>query len=672
MESRQLTPTPPLRWWLPPLLLWPLLALLGTTPLWQVSVEGRAFDLLTTLRPPQPPSDTVLVVLDEPSFAEVNQQYPWPRALHADLLRALQRAGAQVIAFDIIFAEPSRFGPEDDAALAEAIQEAGRVVLAGAEEYIERPQWLQYSRIEPLPLLVAAGASVGLATIEVDGDGVVRSLPLQTDSFSRQIAQLTGRPLPPPVAGQQIQYFGPPGHFSRVSYYQALDPEHYLPPHIFQGKRVLVGLDLRNTVQLEQRAADLFETPFTLTSQRYSAGVEIHATILDNLLYDTAIDPLAVPTQLTLLALTLLLSGYLNRHWEPTRSSLSAALLIAALLTVALLLLYLGRLWLPPGLPLLGVILPYLLQGLWAVLQERRQRLAIARAFSHYLSPAMVERLQREPQRLQLGGELRPMTLLFLDIRGFTTLSERYQENPQALTRLINRFLTPMSAEILREDGTIDKYIGDCIMAFWNAPLDEPHHPLRACHTALAMVEAMHRFNRELVAEGEETPVQLDVGIGINSGPCVVGNMGSEQRFDYSVLGDTVNLAARLEAVSKLYGTRIVLGAQTAMAVAGQLAVVEIDLIAVKGKQQAVPIYTLLGDGQMRAQAAFQTLAAATDALLRAYRAGDWEAALAALAEGRASGLLPGLFQLYQQRIEHYRATPPGPEWNGVYIAESK
>jgi len=296
-------------------------------------------------------------------------------------------------------------------------------------------------------------------------------------------------------------------------------------------------------------------------------------------------------------------------------------------------------------------------------------------AFSRYLSPGLVDELAANPDKLRLGGEMREMTLLFCDVRGFTTISE--QLDPHSLTRLVNRFLTPMTDLILARRGFIDKYMGDCIMAFWNAPLDDPAHPRHGCDSALAMVSELRSLNAHLVREADEAghPIPpLAVGIGLNTGMCCVGNMGSDQRFDYSVISDEVNLASRLEGQSKIYGVSIVMGENTRQRVP-ELAALELDLLRVKGKTRPVRIYALLGGEDVAARPEFVELAHAQDGLLAAYRGRRWEEALAALDVCRRLGSefdLEDLHALYQARIDEYRATPPPPDWDGVHTAATK
>ena len=312
--------------------------------------------------------------------------------------------------------------------------------------------------------------------------------------------------------------------------------------------------------------------------------------------------------------------------------------------------------------------------------REEAQKKQTRAAFSKYLSPDMVSRVAENPDELVLGGEERDLTLLFCDVRGFTPISELF--DPQGLTALINKLLTPLTNQIMAREGTVDKYMGDCIMAFWNAPLDDPNHEKNACLSALAMLAEMDPLNERLEQEAEEEGrphLPLKVGLGLNSGPCVVGNMGSDQRFDYSVLGDTVNLAARLEGQSKGYGVRIVLGPNTAEKVS-ELAILELDLIKVKGKTEAVRIFALFGDEEMVQTDFFQDLKAKHDNLLVLYKAQKWDEGLAAAKDCRAFAQdapfeIDGFYELYETRCIEFKAEPPvpeGEEWDGVFVATTK
>ena len=308
--------------------------------------------------------------------------------------------------------------------------------------------------------------------------------------------------------------------------------------------------------------------------------------------------------------------------------------------------------------------------------REAAEKRQVRSAFGQYLSPALVEQLADHPDRLKLGGETKEMTFLFCDVRGFTAISESYKADPQALTGLINRLLTPLSDAILARDGTIDKYMGDCIMAFWNAPMDVRDHETHACEAALDMLTSLDALNDERRAEADAEGadfIPLRVGVGLNTGECVVGNMGTPTRFDYSVLGDAVNLAARLEGYSAAYGASIVVGEATAAATADRFALLELDRIAVKGKTEPVTVYSLLGDREMRASQDFAALHAANSRFLAAYRAADWDRAERLTTECAALPLAPaGLYTLYAERIAEFRQSPPPANWDGVFTWETK
>ncbi len=314
-------------------------------------------------------------------------------------------------------------------------------------------------------------------------------------------------------------------------------------------------------------------------------------------------------------------------------------------------------------------------------MREEAQKKQIRSAFGHYVSPALLEELADNPEKLALGGETRHLTILFSDIRGFTTISERF--NAQELTRFINRFLTPMTNVIMTTQGTVDKYMGDAIMAFWNAPLPDPQHPKNACHAALQMQIEVKALNQKLADEAEQEAggdgdsrrryMPIAIGVGINSGMCHVGNMGSEQRFDYSALGDDVNLASRLEGQSKTYGVDIIIGENTVRELDDDFAYIELDYIQVKGKTEPVRIYALMGETAYKDDPAFQKARKTTDALLTAYRARQWDKAeKQANALKKAYDPLSGLADLYLARITEYRIAPPPDDWDGSYIATSK
>jgi len=310
-------------------------------------------------------------------------------------------------------------------------------------------------------------------------------------------------------------------------------------------------------------------------------------------------------------------------------------------------------------------------------LRDANEKKQIRGAFSQYLSPALVEQLAEDPEKLVLGGETKKMTFLFCDVRGFTTISEAFKSDPQGLTKLINRFLTPLTNEIISKNGTIDKYMGDCIMAFWNAPIDVEGHEKISCDAALSMHIALKELNDVRKKEAEEEKkdfLELKIGIGLNTGGCVVGNMGSDQRFDYSVLGDAVNLASRLEGQSKGYGVKTVIGQETNDAVKKSYATLQLDMLAVKGKKEAVSIFCLLGDPNFKETKNFKDLESKHNKILDYYFSQKWAEALSEmkLAKSLCKNVMSDYYDMMSERINEFQISPPPENWDGVFVATSK
>jgi adenylate cyclase len=326
-----------------------------------------------------------------------------------------------------------------------------------------------------------------------------------------------------------------------------------------------------------------------------------------------------------------------------------------------------------PVYPVGAAMLVYASMSAMLFMREEREKGQVRNAFGRYLSPALVERLADDPSQLKLGGEVRELTVLFSDIRNFTGIAEGLEADH--LTRLINAYLTPMTASVLSREGTIDKYMGDAIMAFWNAPLPVDDHARKACHAALEMKSRLDTLNPRWRDSGLLTPgTIMENGIGLNTGPACVGNLGSEQRFDYSVLGDVVNAASRLEGQTRFYGIGIIAGESTVLA-APDFAWLEIDLLRVKGKELPLRIYGLIGDASVAREGEFTMLKAGFERALALYRARDWSGAMAALEDVAPSAERYGageLHEIYRARIDAYRQAPPPADWDGVTIATTK
>jgi adenylate cyclase len=399
--------------------------------------------------------------------------------------------------------------------------------------------------------------------------------------------------------------------------------------------------------------------------------VEIHAQLIEQILQGAFLSrpDWAVGAEIlfTLLCGIGLIFG-VSRIGALPSALLGAAAVVAAA-GISWLTFRQAQLLIDPVYPWAVITLVYLVASLFGYLRTEARQREIRNAFSRYMSPHYVQQLAAHPEKLVLGGETRTMTIMFSDIRGFTSLAEGM--DARTLTKFMNSFLAPMTEIITEQKGTIDKYIGDCIMAFWNAPLDDPEHAQNAVRAAQAMRRKLAELNRlwenEALAAGKSfEPVKI--GIGINTGECVVGNFGSQEHFDYSLLGDPVNLASRLEGLGKVYGIDLVIGEETAARLEDP-ALIEIDIVAVKGKAQAGRVYTLPPEPVEEAQ-----FIARHSALLTAYRRQDWAAALRLLDDGllAATRHLAPVYDLYRRRIAQFQIEAPPQNWDGVFTAEEK
>jgi adenylate cyclase len=712
------------------------LRILDPAPLEEIRL--RTFDFYQTLRPRQTTARPVTIVdIDESSLKEIGQ-WPWPRTIVADLVTRLTQLGAVAIGFDIIFAEPDRMSPgiaatsfrdlneevrnklrslpSNDEVLAEAIRHsrvvAGQVGSAMPVARTQAESALQTgfavrgpdpSRflvtfaglLHNVPAIEQAAAGRGVFSIQPERDGIIRRVPMimqaqgamvpalsmellrvvtdsgailvRTDEAGVQSVAVPGLELPTDQNGRLWV------HFDRH------DPSRYV-----SATDVLQGRTLRDNVEgklvlIGTSAAGLLDVKTTPVAAAMP-GVEVHAQILESAIANSLLTypNYAIGAELLVAVLVGLAIIIVAPMVRASTVIALGGIVVAGLMGVSWYLFSQHNLLIDFTYPLMASGFVYLTLIFINYFQEQKQRQQIRAAFGYYLTPALVEQLARSPEKLVLGGEERRMTILFSDVRGFTTISEHYKHDPQGLTRLMNRFLTPLTNAIIERNGTIDKYIGDAIMAFWNAPLDDSQQEINACEAALEMLARADNLNQEFKREADQNGgkyMPLRVGIGLNTGPCVVGNMGSDFRFNYSVLGDTVNVASRFEARTKDYRIPIVIGEGTAQKAKERFATMEIDRIKVKGKTQPETVFTVLGRAELGRDPNFLELHELTTKMLRYYRAQDWTQALDTIEPCRkaAEGFGVGaLYHMYAERIEAFRHNPPPPDWNGVYEAESK
>lgn len=619
----------------------------------------------STDRPPAP--NVVVVAIDEPSFAEIGMPWPWPRSLHAALVDQLVRSGARTIAFDIIFDVPAA-NVEDDGELAAAIARAGNVILGADRTVIQDRGYDLTQWSEPIARLADVATGVGVVQIPYDPDSVLRRALLLYEgrpSLSISVARREpGFVSPPNVDLERTALFrfnGPPRRgILTASYYQALDAENSLPRDFFRDKHVLVGRSLAATTIDDH--VDHFTTP---VAERM-AGVEVHATIVDALLRHRFVaDPFS--SAWAVMALSAIAAGVVSAAMYFVGPALAPAIAVAAilLLTVGAYLGVLNGMRIPGVAPSLTVAGAYALTAAYRYGLATRERRMIKRAFQHYVSPAIVEQMLNDPAKLKLGGEEYEVTVLFTDLEGFTTLSEHL--TPAELSAHLGEYFKEMLDVLLPQRGTLDKLIGDAIMMYFGCPIRDPRHATDACRGALAMQQRMVALNERW---GRQSLPRLRTRIGINTGVAVAGNMGTDRIFNYTIIGDCVNLASRLEGVNKEYGTGTIIGEDTWTMVRDQFVTRELDWIRVKGKTRPVAIYELVaeaGAGDERQRELFARFAEG----LQLYRAQRWTDAEAAFVRAHTLDPQDRPSDVFAQRCEYYRTHRP-QAWDGVHVMHVK
>jgi adenylate cyclase len=451
-----------------------------------------------------------------------------------------------------------------------------------------------------------------------------------------------------------INFLGPAGLIPTYSAAAVLDGS--LPAGVLKDKIVLVGATAVGIY-------DLRVTPFSGTFP----GVEIQATVMSNLLQGDFIRTPAFALILMLLVLVALaiMLGLVLPRLSAVLSLFFTLFVIASYVSINYYLFSRHGLQVELFYPQALIVLVYLGVTSQRFLAEEEERKRIRKAFESYVAPTVVQEMLKHPEQLRLGGERREITVLFTDIRGFTTMSEKL--DPEALVKLLHDFLNPMSNIIINQGGTIDKYMGDAIMALFGAPLMQADHPRLACRAALEMVASLAALNQEWTTQGHPP---LRVGVGVNTGPVAVGNMGSDRLFDYTAIGDNVNLASRLEGLNKYYGTNILISQNTASALGNDFILCDVDLVKVKGKAQAARIYELLGEGEP--DPALAHYLELYHQALALYRGGRFAESLTAF--GQVLEVRPGdaACRRYIALAERNQETPPGPDWEPVTVMDGK
>jgi adenylate cyclase len=683
-------------------------------------VEMRTYDLRFLYRGALPTQGKVaLAVVDEKSLAELGRWQSWPRSRMAKLVDALDAAGVSVIGFDVGFFEPetAEARKNDDALLAQSIARAKAKVVMGyyfqmdkqGRETTGTPEqeaaalgsslYQMVKRKGPmegkppvlpgglptfnLPILNAAATATGYFNTLPDEDGTIRSVPLVLERGGDYVAPLSLRVLslyadmplilnlephgvdsvqiggvrvPTDDAGRLlINYRGGVKTFPHYSVCDILAGR--LPVGALSGKMVIIGAT----------AAGTYDIRITPVSQVFP-GIEVHANIIDNLLAGDYLGRLnwgVLWDLLAILALGLAV-GLLVPRLGALMGAGGAAALLAGYLAGGQMLFNHARVVISLVYPILNLVICYTTVTVYHYMVEEREKKKVAGAFAYYLSPAVINEMLKSPEKLRLGGDKKDLTVLFSDIRGFTSFSEHMA--PEALVAFLNDYLTRMTDVVFNYDGLLDKYIGDAIMAVFGAPLPQPDHAARACGCALDMIDVLAADQEKWRSLG---PASVNIGIGVNTGPMVVGNLGSARRFDYTVVGDAVNLGSRLEGTNKIYGTHIIISESTYALVKDQFLCRELDLVRVKGKTQPISLYELVSraPGSPEEVAFIQLFHEAA----RHYRAQEWDSAEALFS--KAAGMRPNdrPTLLYLERIGALRACPPdAAAWDGCFTMTSK
>ena len=659
-------------------------------PAFVESVRLRYFDTLITSKA-STVTPVVAIDIDEATL-EKHGQWPLGRDVYAKLVQDLYKRGAGLVVFNILMPDIDRQGK--DTVLAETMQEFP-VVLTNVPNNHNRNRPHQsgaavigaqyFDRIIQYPGLLSNTSSlesraVGVGTVNTlpEIDGVVRRMPLIAVVGDKLYPSL-GMEVMRVAAGDstfqvklnelgvekmRIPKFGPvtTDNLGRIWIDWSQQSQSYSAtqlPQNLNGAIVIIGptaSGIANPVPTARGAV------FPHHAQ---------ATVISTMMDGTTIQrpDWADGAEIMALAVLSVLLIFLGR-W--TYVGIAGSIIIIGVCLFVPFTLYSSYSWLTDSTVVVGGLVLVLLHsyGLRFV-SEYLAKQQIKKQFGTYLSPALVEKLQKNPELLRLGGESRELSIMFTDVRGFTTISEHYGKDVQGLTQIMNRYMTAMTAKILENNGTLDKYIGDAQMAFWNAPLDEINHARQAVKTGLEMMGSLDAFNKEIAQEGVPA---FGMGLGINTDVVVVGNMGSSQRFDYTCLGDGVNLAARLEGQSKPYGVKIVLGATTADRVKDEYFTLELDCIAVKGKREGVRIYTVLATVDAGAMAEYCMARETHNEMLAEYRAQNWTRTreLCAVLHNEFDGEMSHYYDLWLERISDMESAGLPADWDGVFRATSK
>jgi len=658
--------------------------------------------------------DIIIVDIDNRSLEKLGRFSQWPRTFHSQIIDYITEGGARAIGFDVLFMEPDS-NPASDSSFIHATRQSGIVYhamsfsMANPDAFLypmdAPPEGLDAERLSAkmapeisrifktadrmdgkLIALYHAARGIGFANFSPDNDSVIRTMPLFLNFTGRQyfslsLAMVMGSMNAGPqdvtvVANQEVIVRGPEGKtlhipinekgrmlinyqgtfqtFRYISYYDVLMQR--IPKELFDGKFVLVGTSAAGL-------SDIRPVPF----QDAFPGVEIHANLIYNLLTESYIR-VQKPAFVWLLVIFFsVLIALVAMAFRPWLSGLLGVFISGGLAWLALTWFSRNAFWLELVRPTLAILFSFLFAFIYRYVEEERSKRYIKNMFQHYLTATVVDELLKRPDMLKLGGDRRIATAFFSDIKDFTTVSEKLE--PEELVAQLNEYLTAMTEVVLHYDGYLDKYEGDAIMAVFGVPVEQTDHARRGCLAALEMQERLRTLRAKWQAEHK--PI-FYARMGLNSGAMIAGNVGGVDRFDYTVIGDSVNLASRLEGANKQYGTSIMISEFTKEFLNDEFILRELDLIRVKGKQKPVRVYELIGEKRSQLSNSQLLSLPEYEKGLAAYRAKQWDTAIAAFRRALAADVHDGPSQTYIQRCEFFKKNPVPWDWDGVFEMKTK
>lgn len=535
-------------------------------------------------------SDIVIISIDNDSIQNIGQ-WPWPREVFAKFLENLNNNTPRGLAIDVIFSEASRIGNSDDWRLQNTLEQLKYPVIMATEAslQINKKQAEIEKLLLPLPQFQTKNTTLGMVNVISDSDGVVRRFPISAkdietnksyNTLAYELLIKAGIPIPEEnklLPLNRIVYSGETGSIRRIPFYRALQDKTVQKE--LAGKLVFIGAT----------ADDLHDSkPTPMSRGTEMPGVEIHANIANMLISGDRLVPIGTFATIAWIILAVIISSLFFLFGKKLSVIIVGNIFFGIIYLISIIILF------ERGIVVnfihieLSWILATIVLFLYRFFIVEREKREMKKTFGKYVSPSVLKQITENPSAVKLGGEEKEITVLFSDIRGFTTMSEK--TTPPELVRILNTYFSAITKKIIENDGVLDKYIGDAIMAFWGAPISEPKQADRAVKAGLEMLEELNRLNKTLASQGDP---EIKIGVGIYTGKAVVGNIGSEHRFDYTAIGDTVNTASRLEGLNKEYKTEIIIGESTKNQLTEEFKITPLGSANVKGKMEALKIYNV-------------------------------------------------------------------------------